>query len=1138
MRTRRLLVHALRVSFAGLRRSTRIGRTRIEGNVLKQVQSSNFCIYRDTIDFLDAFLPDMGVVIYSLPPKVGDMLTATVVDRNGEDVSDNVTFQWYADDKAIEGATDETLDVTVAMIGSTIKVVVTAENGNTYPSEKTAEVEAKDIVITDVDQISADTILVTFDDDAATEGVTKDDILVSQIEDEVATLTIPVKGIEWSDDGTEATLTLAQPLTDDATYRVSYEESYEDFVASVGDVASVVVLTDKAQQNVETPIEFRLLDENGKDVTSTVKVSETITISASGDYTSVITNPTKPSITMDTVDAEATVTVTYNSNKKDAEDIPGEGTITCVEAEALGGKGIFKKQTSLKTYSDETQCEAFYKETPDEVESVQVDKTNIVYFCALNAQGDVNDYSAYDVESSNDDVVNVTMVDNKDTGKFCAFEITGVTVGTANINVKATFNGKDTFYRVPVVVTDKAELASITVTASRSPISNAIDKAYYGTITVKGKDTAGEEVKFTDAELSFELVDADKKEGDLSALDYCAGIDAGDDVTDEKHGFRLGTAVADAHDVKQAAAQNVYTAWGAKKGTYTVKVEATKEGITKEKKVNITVDQLAESAWYGKQGADTVYQIELGSNELDTAKMDGKETTNARLYATVGGLFAGYVRNFGAIGTGVSTGAHNGTRYTNETTTTGAGTLKFTASVNNLEVATLGTGLGGATITFDADPAKDGTVEYGGGAPTAKKLTFTDATAAGVLNGYALGFAHNADAAHAGIAVVTTASGAAITITADFSTEKNATEIANMLKGSSKLDLTVDGDAETALTAKNKKTIAAAVRALKVTGEGKVANAAGTGVVFDTSNVPAPLGKIAGFTAAKVTKANGVVVETDVTLPNIRIYFKGTVTVADIQKAIKNFATANKGNADAEKLAYITVGGTTASVRAGDIYKFNAVDAATTLGFGSIQTKTESLISDVTVGVKSGNMYSKNGDIYFRGDAATGWTKVKDNLPLYNGVFSIDSNTDAFAGSYFVPSNPTKFDYYYAAPGTYTVIFKYNDYLGKSKEKTMNFSVVNSFFTPSVDYTDVIVDSLDITSIRKVLKTDVDMNCNVSAYDSIPENAALIKTLANNEDGIGAEAEESNDKLTVKFIPIVEGDVIFYTSLDKTFKTE
>ena len=84
---------------------------------------------------------ELTVSIDNTTPKVGDILTAEVVDRNGEDVSDNVTFQWYADDVAIEGAKDETLGVTIAMVGAApIKVVVTAENGNTFESEETAEV--------------------------------------------------------------------------------------------------------------------------------------------------------------------------------------------------------------------------------------------------------------------------------------------------------------------------------------------------------------------------------------------------------------------------------------------------------------------------------------------------------------------------------------------------------------------------------------------------------------------------------------------------------------------------------------------------------------------------------------------------------------------------------------------------------------------------------------------------------------------------------------------------------------------------------------------------------------------------------------------------------------------------------------
>ena len=90
-------------------------------------------------------------------------MTAGVVDRNGEDVSDNVIFQWYANDEAIEGATDETLGVTVAMVGSTIKVVATAENGNTFSSEATEEVGVYEALeILSAEQVKKDKVKVTF----------------------------------------------------------------------------------------------------------------------------------------------------------------------------------------------------------------------------------------------------------------------------------------------------------------------------------------------------------------------------------------------------------------------------------------------------------------------------------------------------------------------------------------------------------------------------------------------------------------------------------------------------------------------------------------------------------------------------------------------------------------------------------------------------------------------------------------------------------------------------------------------------------------------------------------------------------------------------------------------------------------
>lgn len=121
--------------------------------VLKEVQSCNFCIYSGTIDFLDAFLPDMGVVIYSLPPKVGDTLTAIPEGAAA------ATYQWLADGKEISGATKATLSVTENLLGKKISVTVTAEDGEEATSAETKAVtqdKKAEVTIVDIDGLQSD----------------------------------------------------------------------------------------------------------------------------------------------------------------------------------------------------------------------------------------------------------------------------------------------------------------------------------------------------------------------------------------------------------------------------------------------------------------------------------------------------------------------------------------------------------------------------------------------------------------------------------------------------------------------------------------------------------------------------------------------------------------------------------------------------------------------------------------------------------------------------------------------------------------------------------------------------------------------------------------------------------------------
>ncbi len=198
---------------------------------------------------------ELTVSISNTTPKVGNTLVATVVDRNGKDVSDNVKFQWYLDDEKLDGETDETLDVTVGMIGSTIKVTATAENGNTFSSVPTAPVD-DEIYTFDIKSAKAtkvNEITVTFADAVDAENVT---FAVTK-----GTESVPIEKVEatdWSlnEDG-DVVVTLKTSAnmikgtyTVTATDSVTKDTAYANFeVLDKQTVTKIVIKNTKAYTN-------------------------------------------------------------------------------------------------------------------------------------------------------------------------------------------------------------------------------------------------------------------------------------------------------------------------------------------------------------------------------------------------------------------------------------------------------------------------------------------------------------------------------------------------------------------------------------------------------------------------------------------------------------------------------------------------------------------------------------------------------------------------------------------------------------------------------------------------------------------------------------------------------------------------
>ena len=459
---------------------------------------------------------------------------------------------------------------------------------------------------------------------AATPQYTKDDITVKNSDN---TEELAVKSVEYAKDGLTATVTLQKNFTDAKTYKIACKDASFDLTAKVGAVSEVVIKTTQAQKNVATPIDFTLVDKDGIDVTPNTSVDSTCNVTVDGAYSSAeIDKASAAKITMANVGDKASVTITYSTNAKDAQDVTKTQEIVCVNAEAVKGDSSFivtdkinNKSQSAKFYNTESATETKVAEKEEKT----------VYFCAKQDEYDAVSYDSYEIESANDSIA--TAVLTKDAGKFATIKVTGNTAGKTQLNVTAIKNDAKTTYTIPVTVTKVLEATKMTVEVDKSTMSNVNDPDYSATITAKLYDSENNEVT---------------KNGNYA--------------------FEITTKDADSDMVVQNSAdanKATFKAQNAKERVYTVKVTGSDSvngtGKTFTKSVNIQVKALPNDAHYtyitkdangnevekeGK-GVALTYQIEMSDATLDlNSDNDKPKKLTSRLYATYNGLFAGYVR--------------------------------------------------------------------------------------------------------------------------------------------------------------------------------------------------------------------------------------------------------------------------------------------------------------------------------------------------------------------------------------------------------------------------------------------------------------------------------------------------------------
>ena len=241
------------------------------------------------------------------------------------------TLRYFSSDEKVATVDTKTGIVTAVAAGeATIKVAskgawFTANNSkyNKYDEVKVTVVDG----LLDVKQTAANKLSLSFSKDVSTT------LKASEIAiEEVASHAVQaVKGLSFSKDGKTVTLETYLNFVDKKEYKLTYDKKDFAFTASVGEVASIALKTDKVVYNEETAIKYALYDANGIDITNVIDDSRvTVDVETKSGYT---TDGGKKIVLINKGDV-ATVTVTYHTYKyENGSEITfvAKGTIVAVD---------------------------------------------------------------------------------------------------------------------------------------------------------------------------------------------------------------------------------------------------------------------------------------------------------------------------------------------------------------------------------------------------------------------------------------------------------------------------------------------------------------------------------------------------------------------------------------------------------------------------------------------------------------------------------------------------------------------------------------------------------------------------------------------------------------------------------------
>lgn len=393
--------------------------------------------------------------------------------------------------------------------------------------------------INTVSQSSANGIRITFGSDVS-KRYKDSDFTVKSGES-----ILPVKSLKFSEDGKTAELTTTQNFMNGVTYIVSCNGSEKEFKASMGDPVELAILTTSVQCEKFTTIKYKLLDENGIDVTDNAD--------GTFSYSKNITNGYLDNgrVYMNVVGDTGTITMTYTS--KDGKiRLTDTKQIVCVEATAE------QAVTTHFTLTNSAQAPLFNN---TDVRTITIGDTMYAHFQGLDIDNNVISYDSVTYHSSDPDKLIISS-DGK---------ITPIKPGNIMVVATAKQGNDSVAYPYSITVREAKYLTSIQMERTYITMSNSDDKDYCVRIPVSAFDQYGNKYTLSNESWNIPLSIDSHVNAVYNPAKNCVEIKA-QSAPSKVYSFTL-TVTENNRSVSQNF--SVYVTKTPEYGTVTYQVEAT-----------------------------------------------------------------------------------------------------------------------------------------------------------------------------------------------------------------------------------------------------------------------------------------------------------------------------------------------------------------------------------------------------------------------------------------------------------------------------------------------------------------------------------------------------------------------------------